>query len=51
MKQKISLKNIISKGRFDFSCSYGMLILLTFFALGFLLGQFSMLLIVITSGL
>ena len=50
-QNKISLKNIVSKGRFDFSCSYGMLILITFFAIGFLIGQFSFALIVITSGL
>lgn len=48
---RLTLKNIISKGRFELSCSYGMLVIITVAAISYLIGQFAMILIVTMAGL
>lgn len=48
---RLTLKNIISKGRFELSCSYGMLVIITVPAISYVLGQFAMLLITLSAGM
>jgi hypothetical protein len=48
---KITFKNIISKGKFELTCSYGMLVIITVAAIAYIMGQFAMILIVTMAGI